>query len=298
MKLLAPSYYKNFKCIADKCKHSCCIGWEIDIDDDTLDLYADIEEPYGEVIRDSVDFDDVPHFRLTDEERCPHLDSAGLCKIITEFGEDHLCDICTDHPRFYEDTKKGKTVGIGMSCEEACRIILTSEDYRIVEIDELEDDDQYSVKNDFDSIEYIEDLYKKLSTDGSSLKEKISKIIDINTVHISKNSWIEILDKLEFLNESSRSAFENFDTDISVLPEFEKKLERALAYFIFRHCSGAKTIAEFNIALGFGCICTFLIASIVKHQNKADINEATRTVSEEIEYSETNTEILKNIIRI
>ena len=89
MKLLAPSYYKNFKCIADKCKHSCCIGWEIDIDDDTLDLYADIEGPYGEVIRDSVDFDDVPHFRLTDEERCPHLDSAGLCKIITEFAQNN-----------------------------------------------------------------------------------------------------------------------------------------------------------------------------------------------------------------
>ena len=298
MKLLAPSYYKNFKCIADKCKHSCCIGWEIDIDDDTLDLYADIEGPYGEVIRDSVDFDDVPHFRLTDEERCPHLDSAGLCKIITEFGEDHLCDICTDHPRFYEETKKGKTVGIGMSCEEACRIILTSDDYRLIEIDEFEDDDQYSVKTDFDSIEYIEELYEKLSTDGSSLKEKISKIIDINTVNISKNSWIEILDKLEFLNESNRSVFESFDTDISVLPEFEKKLERALAYFIFRHCSGTKTIAEFNRSLGFGCICTFLIASIVKQQNKTDINEAARTVSEEIEYSEANTEILKNIIRI
>ena len=33
-----PNYYDKFKCIADRCKHSCCIGWEIDIDDDTMEL--------------------------------------------------------------------------------------------------------------------------------------------------------------------------------------------------------------------------------------------------------------------
>ena len=40
MKLYAPAYYKNFKCIADKCEHSCCVGWEIDIDKETLDKYV------------------------------------------------------------------------------------------------------------------------------------------------------------------------------------------------------------------------------------------------------------------
>ena len=32
MKIIAPNYYPAFRCIADKCRHSCCIGWEIDID--------------------------------------------------------------------------------------------------------------------------------------------------------------------------------------------------------------------------------------------------------------------------
>ena len=36
MDIFAPSYYKKFKCIADKCHHNCCIGWEIDIDDEAL----------------------------------------------------------------------------------------------------------------------------------------------------------------------------------------------------------------------------------------------------------------------
>jgi len=33
-----PNYYDKFICIADKCKHSCCIGRKIDIDEDTMEL--------------------------------------------------------------------------------------------------------------------------------------------------------------------------------------------------------------------------------------------------------------------
>ena len=35
MILRVPFYYKEFHCIADACKDSCCIGWEIDIDEET-----------------------------------------------------------------------------------------------------------------------------------------------------------------------------------------------------------------------------------------------------------------------
>ena len=39
MRVIVPEYYKEFKCIASKCKNNCCIGWEIDIDKDTYELY-------------------------------------------------------------------------------------------------------------------------------------------------------------------------------------------------------------------------------------------------------------------
>ena len=45
-----PSYYKNFRCIADKCPDNCCRGWEIDIDEDTLDYYKDLKGPMAEKI--------------------------------------------------------------------------------------------------------------------------------------------------------------------------------------------------------------------------------------------------------
>ena len=51
MILRVPSYYKTFQCIADKCEHSCCIGWEIDIDEDSYDYYMGIEGAFGERLK-------------------------------------------------------------------------------------------------------------------------------------------------------------------------------------------------------------------------------------------------------
>ena len=41
MVTITPNYYMNFKCIADKCRHTCCAGWEIEIDDETLSALID-----------------------------------------------------------------------------------------------------------------------------------------------------------------------------------------------------------------------------------------------------------------
>ena len=125
MKLYAPAYYKEFACIADKCRHSCCIGWEIDVDKKTLKKYKKLGD---DGILTSIDQGETPHFCLSEGERCPHLDERGLCRIICRYGDGYLCDICREHPRFYNNTARGREVGIGMSCEEACRLILTAQD--------------------------------------------------------------------------------------------------------------------------------------------------------------------------
>ena len=44
MRLRVPYYYKEFKCIAGACKDSCCVGWEIDIDEDTFSYYRVVSE--------------------------------------------------------------------------------------------------------------------------------------------------------------------------------------------------------------------------------------------------------------
>ena len=101
MKLMAPDYYGRFRCIADRCRHSCCIGWEIDIDPDTREKYRHIPGAFGKRLNEGIE--DAPegaHFRLSQDERCPMLNQNGLCDLITTIGEQNLCQICADHPRF------------------------------------------------------------------------------------------------------------------------------------------------------------------------------------------------------
>ncbi|MBE6618041.1 MAG: hypothetical protein E7627_08930 [Ruminococcaceae bacterium] len=291
MKLYAPKYYKEFICIADKCQHSCCIGWEIDIDPDTMEKYTDARCDYSDKIRESIDTADTPHFRLCANERCPHLDEQGLCRIIRKLGEEYLCDICREHPRFYNDTPRGKEVGLGMSCEEACRLILTSDDYcEITEIGEICGEECDS----FDTLPLRDKVYSILSDGAVPYPERIKKIHEefgISPSALTDEDWRYLLDNLEYLDESHRELFAGYSSDLSTPAEFELPLERALAYFIFRHCTEAEDALEFRDALGFCLLCERLIASVAK--SGYEIFEVARTVSEEIEYSEDNTEAIK-----
>ena len=51
MKTFAPRYYNRFKCRADKCAHTCCAGWEIDVDGVTLSKYNSVGGEMGERIK-------------------------------------------------------------------------------------------------------------------------------------------------------------------------------------------------------------------------------------------------------
>ena len=51
VKLRVPNFYNSFHCIADRCKDSCCIGWEIDIDEDTYDYYQQVDGEFGKRLR-------------------------------------------------------------------------------------------------------------------------------------------------------------------------------------------------------------------------------------------------------
>ena len=99
-----PSYYKNFRCIADKCPDNCCRGWEIDIDEDTLDYYKDLKGPMAEKIRASISEDGS--FVLNEEGWCPLLNEKGLCEVCLTLGEDSLSEVCTEYPRFTTEYPK------------------------------------------------------------------------------------------------------------------------------------------------------------------------------------------------
>jgi len=292
MKLFAPKYYREFKCIADKCTHSCCIGWEIDIDDNTLKKYESLKEGYGKEIINTVIKGETSQFKLCENERCPHLDNKGLCKIISEVGEEYLCDICREHPRFYNDTARGKFVGLGMACGEAARIILESDYTSFVGIGEKEGEEKK-----FDAVSMMEIVYDILSDNDFSYNEKISlieKSFKVTPEILSDEAWREVIDSLEYLDETHRELFLKYTSDISAEKSMEKIFERALAYFVYRHCLDAYDEEEFLVSLGFSLFLVNLLVSIIDENSEIeDIVRLARIVSEEIEYSQENIDTIK-----
>lgn len=298
MKLFAPQYYKEFACIADRCKHSCCVGWEIDVDGEALCKYQALDG-YGKEIAKSIDYNETPHFQLAENDRCPHLNGRGLCRIILECGEEYLCDICREHPRFYNYTTRGKEVGLGMSCEEACRIILSSDRY--AEFCEVGENNEYLEDVGFDAVNEREALYSILSDRSAEYEERlfaISKRYEISPRRASDEEWRDIIDSLEYLDETRKTLFLNYSSNAETPKDFENQLERALAYFVYRHCAEAENAEDFRASLGFCLFCERLLASLVssqKPENLEQMAEYARILSEEIEYSEDNTQLLKDV---
>ena len=289
MKVFYPSYYKNFKCIADKCKNSCCIGWEIAVDDDTLKKYSRL----GEDLCSHIDLE-TGVIRLCNNGRCPFLLDNGLCKIISDFGDGYISRICREHPRFYHRVMDRVECGIGMSCEEAARVVLSSDNYADFFACEISDG-EWADESDFDAVAHRENIYRLLRQRELSLELRFIKIKDKYSlpdfIHTS-DEWNEILSGLEYLDPGHKALLKVGGQD-----EREGSrlyFERFFAYLIFRHLSIATSYDNLRARLGF----CFLLLSVLEKNLAAVDNDLCKTadiariISEEIEYSADNTDEL------
>ncbi len=125
-----PTYFDKFVCAADKCRHSCCApGWEIDIDSESAARYRRMRGSFGRELRENIQYiDGEASFKLCADGRCPFLDDRGLCRIILERGDDALCDICREHPRFYNFLPYREEAGLGLYCEAVCKLIINEKE--------------------------------------------------------------------------------------------------------------------------------------------------------------------------
>ncbi len=134
-----PSYYKEFHCIADRCQDSCCIGWEIDIDDDTFAYYKSVKGTFGRRLSEHMTGGEEHSFHLTGNGWCPFLNDRKLCDICIELGEEALSEVCTEYPRFTMEYENVREKILSLSCEEVCRILFSSEEKTTWEERELRD---------------------------------------------------------------------------------------------------------------------------------------------------------------
>lgn len=300
MKLIAPSYYNHFSCIADKCKHSCCIGWEIDIDDQTMEYYKSLSGNFGKRLRDNIETtEDIPHFKLLKDERCPFLNNNNLCDIILELGENNLCQICSDHPRFRNFFNDRTEVGLGLCCEEAARIILTyKEKVKLVEINAKEENKDLS-DEEIAFFKLRNDIFTLLQNRTKTIDQRISDIIKSYDIYIPEktySNWSDIYLSLERLDD----IWTNKLLALKELCSYKEQpdelaYEQLLVYFIYRHLADGLYDGRIKQRIAFAILSLKIIREISCVCGD-DITQIARLYSSEIEYSDENIDTLLNIL--
>lgn len=320
-----PDFFDDFKCIASRCKDNCCIGWEIDIDDFTYDSYRSMNTDFSNKIKENIieASDGSRCFKLAENDRCPFLNKDNLCDIIINCGETHLCDICREHPRFYEWFPGVTECGLGLSCEEVCRILLKDDEpLTLVEYNDGEKIELQSKDDVVESDTYIflssfrERLFDVLKRTDIPFNEKIVKILaktesftgEEVKVRGYKKSVSEykktepIDDKwTQYINELS----ENIDDIISSEELFDKTTgsdmlySKILAYILYRHF--IKAVFDMGIreriifaveSVRFIKLCdmkTFLEKGSLTLSDRV---ENLKNWSKQIEYSDENTDMM------
>ena len=123
MLYITPDYYEKFKCIAGDCPDTCCAGWQIVIDDDSMKKYQNFNGDYIWKVMACVDWE-TETFRQDKENRCAFLNKKNLCDLHTNAGEDFLCKTCREYPRHTEEFEGVREITLSVSCPEVARILM------------------------------------------------------------------------------------------------------------------------------------------------------------------------------
>ncbi|MDO4516325.1 MAG: flagellin lysine-N-methylase [Bacillota bacterium] len=306
MRYVWPDYYPAFSCIASRCQHSCCIGWEIDIDPETLARYRSMEGPMGDRLKTCISEEEDPHFILGKEERCPFLNQENLCDLILYGGEALLCQICTDHPRFRNFLPGRTELGVGLCCEAAAHLILTRKDpVRLLvsgEEDEGEGEELLALRQQALSI--AQDRTKSIAQREEELLAQFQGWVPA----LSPGQWAEVYLGLERLDESWTGHLEALreegDTlDLAAFAAYmadrQTEYEQLLVYFLYRHLLTAWEDGDPGSKVSFAvCSLRFLRLLGALHWQRhgeftlKDQEEYARLYSAEVEYSQENLDFL------
>lgn len=181
MEYTYPDYYKKFKCIGGECKDNCCAaGWQITIDDESLEKYETMEGEIGVRLRNSIDWENGMFEQF--EHKCALLNENGLCDVYCDAGEDKMCILCQRYPRHYEEFENVREISLSVSCPEAAKIVLGNRGKVGFYTETDEEEEEYE---DFDYLMYTklldirEILLDVLHERKGSVAHRISKLLDI-----------------------------------------------------------------------------------------------------------------------
>ena len=138
--------YDDFKCIAGACPKSCCIGWQIVIDEDSLQYYKKYKGEFKDRLKDGIDFKEGVYRQC--DGRCAMLNKDNLCDEQLALGEEHLCYTCGMYPRHIEEFDGRNEYSLSLSCPEVAR--MTVERNTPIDFVDYEDEEEGEEIEDYD----------------------------------------------------------------------------------------------------------------------------------------------------
>lgn len=170
--ILKISIYDKFKCIADKCKFTCCGGWDISVDTDTYKKLKK-ENDKCDYILDNIkvrNCGEENEYFINKEthESCPFLDNNGLCQIVNNHGEDYLSLACHTFPRIENDFGDRKELSLSCACPEVVELISNISGKL-----NIESENYTNTKNDLLELRIRESLINIIQQDNFCLEDKL-----------------------------------------------------------------------------------------------------------------------------
>ena len=192
MEYTIPHYFEKFRCVAAECEDTCCAGWAIMIDEESLEKYKNMEGALGNRVRNSIDWEEGSFCQH--EKRCAFLNEDNLCDLHMEAGEHMLCKTCRDYPRHMEEYEGLREGSLSLSCIEAAKIILgCKEPVQFLHFEDEVEDEEYE---EFDFL-----LFTKLM----DAREKIIALL--------QKRDIDIMVRIGLCLELAQKMQEALDTD-------------------------------------------------------------------------------------
>jgi lysine-N-methylase len=93
-------------------------------------------------------------FTLTEDKRCPFLNSKNLCDLYVALGEEHLCETCDEFPRFINEYGSTREIGLAPSCITAGQLMFSGREK--MHFEEQEDGKPLKSYNDIDAFLYLQ----------------------------------------------------------------------------------------------------------------------------------------------
>ncbi len=299
MKEYVLNYYPLFKCVAERCRHTCCADWEICIDEQSLISYKNEKTNFSESLKSGINFK-KSKFKSDKNKRCAFLNNDGLCEIIKNLGEDRLCQVCREHPRFRSFFYDRTELGLGFCCEEATNVILSFKE-KIEPV--LVADDEKENAPDFIQngvLQFRKKAFDILQERTANINQRINSLLKECNAKLSEKNFKKIIkyflrfEKLDKNWAKWLKAIKNEHFSTIVDESLSHYCEQFLVNGIFRHISDAEdTILARAITLA-QIIAWFIIQNVAVQEKtfKANafkvISEVIRAYSAEVEYSQKN----------